>query len=891
MIQSFHTNNLRTKCQRAPSNLKVFTRVNRTCSIDQTYTYCSQISMKINLTKNRRSYSCSTYDKDSQYGQNSKTKKSGMEEFFNKEKNSLNSSHKGSVSNLKINQKNEGILIYSTEKHQVDFQKFIQNFQLDILQLEALYYWLSSFGFQRSAPLQIPPNFCYYIYQLILYRKERKNILAQYVDIYYQDEYIKSFTKKQSKYLKDKLRKQSITQVLLDDIINEQHSNYFLIFDHFRENNILNQLNLDYEILLDDFFKYFQLSNLQKDKIEQSVKEDYVLRKNNIAFGNIRFVFKQKDEQLIDFKYPIGRFENRQFCDYAQFQDEFAQLLQNKDSFQKFIKSYSEPHGERTMILFLLADIFLNISIIKNLNQDLEIQKKIVVIESLSKIYLEITTENRVCSQCVSMFYSIPVECICKQFQQSCGYNVDEKFQFIIISQFLLEPQIEKLGEQYHRIWKRQLQTQEIQQQQINQPKISNEKLQENIEAPQQEETPIELLGQQNLNKLKEQEFFICYEEQQPTGLVSLLLLYERYCKQNYVQFKGKIDQIKITNTFFLSIGKQESSQQSSHPSQQIQAQEFIPKAQKQYENRLYLDLICYQDQFVNVINTLSNIQQEQQLLVQKVQKTFKTQENLFLETRSEFYALIIKKFTSDFSKLNTKQFSLSAILNLYLEIGSLQAYKGAHTDFIDQFKKELQLKSIIDCGNFNMKLFLQDYQFLTEKITPSLQEEIEKKKKSNKELINFCQVKIYGLEESGEFLRIAIIKKSDECNSLLLSIYESIESIVKKFKNIIIVILSIDVINQQCKETINNKILSLYPFIIELKYFSIKQKLDKQMIQQDSSQISEKEWDFLDIEFFKQRYSKQNEDLFLTYEELSDNIDEQLFSFKCQIHNQKLDQ
>ncbi|CAD8111455.1 unnamed protein product [Paramecium primaurelia] len=901
---------------------RIVTRVKRRRSFD--FSYSQKLKSKnINYMKdhlNRRtrySNSFSAYDQNEAYYSqdcpNELLKEQKKDSFY-----SQSASEQSSKQPIQTNKKYDLNDIYAIRKDEVDFRKYNYNFQLDVLQLEALYYWLSIFGFQRSAPLSIPPYLCYYIYSLILYRSDFRKILNQYMDIYSRDNYILWLKKQQSKYLKEKLQYQCLSQVQFYGEFEINYNNEFIIFSYL--DSFIHKLNLDYEVLLDDFLKYFQLSNLQNDKIEQSLKEDYIYRKNNIALGNIRFVFKQKDGILVDFKQPIGKFEDQQFYDYVQFQTEFGKQLSQYESIKSFNQHLTEPHSERTLILFLLADIELNKSIFKTLNQDLINQGKMGIIDNLTKIYLEITTENRVCSRCVSMFQYIPVEFICKKFKSTFGLNVDQKFQFIIISQYLLDPQIEQEVEKYQKIWIRTPQGQQIQQQQTQKQFQQNfqtdfnyqedsyqENFLENLQAPKQKENlldsqsvPKENLQNKNLyqqieqEEIKEQELLVCYEEQEPTGFVSILLLKERYCVGNCSNFKEKVDQIKITNTFFLSNEKQEEPKQNSQSSEQEINQNSNSQTSSQilHSNRLYLDLIFYKQQFANL---LINIKQEKQFQVQnkfqKHQQTFITQEDLLLENRSQFYTLLVKKFTSEFQQLNTQQFNLNTVLSIYWGIGSLQGFKISQSDLIDALKEELMLNSIIQCGKLNMQLFLSDYTFLREFITPQITKEIRRKKENLKILINFCQVKIFGKEESGNIKKICSCNQANDCNSLSLLIEQQVNTVIKKFKNILIIILSVDRIQQQCKERINSQILSYHHSNLELKYFSIKQKERQQMqqSQQKQSQILEQEWDLLEIEYYKQRYTLQKEGLFLSYKQLSENVDEELFSFECQIHSQNI--
>ncbi|CAD8071154.1 unnamed protein product [Paramecium primaurelia] len=919
--------------ERSQAKMRIVARVTRRRSIDSFYSQSSKTSkskitlhLKDNL-KRTRSYSnfISTYDQDSHIKEAYQTSKGGQDEFLKGQKKdssqSRSSSHQSSMQLNQNNRKDDLNDIYEIRKDEVDFRKFNQNFQLDVLQLEALYYWLSVFGFQRSAPLQIPPYLSYYIYSLILYRSDYAKILTQYMDIYDRDNYHLWLKRQQSKYLKEKLQKQCISQIQFASDFEINHYYEFIIFSYL--DSFIQKLNLDYKVLLDDFLKYFSLSNLQKDKIELSLKEDYIHRKNNIAFGNIRFVFKQKDGILVDFKLPIGKFEDQQFCDYVQFQTEFAKQLSQAESIQSFNQHRTEPHCERTLILFLLADIELNKSIFKSLNQDLINQQKIDKIDNLTKICLEITTENRVCSRCVSMFQYIPVEFICKKFKSTFGLNIDQKFQFIIISQYLLDPQIEQQVGKYQKIWIRTPQGQQIKQQQkqkkdfqtLSNQQVNSysENFSENIQPTKQNENPLEQTDSQSIPKedflkenlqqqieqeeIKEQELLVCYEEQEPTGLVSVLLLKERYCVGDCSNFKEKVDQIKITNTFFLSNEKQETPSQNSQSSKQeinIDSNSQSSR-QKLYSNRLYLELIFYKEKFVNLLKDFSNIIEGKQFLVQnnfqKHQQTFKKQEDLLLETRSQFYTLLVKKFTSEFKQLNTQQFNLNTILSIYWEIGTLQGIKASHADLIDALKEELMLNSIIQCGNFNMALFLSDYTFLSKFITPQISKEIRKKNENFKILINFCQVQIFGQEESGNIKKIFTFNQAKDCNSLSQLIEQQINTVIKKFQNILITILSVDRIKQQCIERINNQILSFHHSNIELKYFSIKQKQRQhvQQFQSRQSQITEQEWDLLESEYYKQRYTLSKEGLFLSYKQLSENIDEELFSFECQLHSQNI--
>ncbi|CAD8175703.1 unnamed protein product [Paramecium octaurelia] len=179
------------------------------------------------------------------------------------------------------------------------------------------------------------------------------------------------------------------------------------------------------------------------------------------------------------------------------------------------------------------------------------------------------------------MFQYIPIEFICEKFQETIGLSVDTRLQFIIISQYLLDPQLQSKNERYQRIWVRtvekkfnQQQLSNVQEQSQNDIQGQNQKeISSQISIEQKDDNNCELVQRQDLEQQAPkshqqkdaQEQLICYEEQEPTGLVSVLFLKERYCKSEFNNFKTKIPEIRITNTFFLSHEPQFSGQNSQN--------------------------------------------------------------------------------------------------------------------------------------------------------------------------------------------------------------------------------------------------------------------------------------------------------------------------------------
>ncbi|CAD8133200.1 unnamed protein product [Paramecium pentaurelia] len=883
-----------------------------------------QIQTNLNFELfHKRSYSSShsTYDQDSNLKEDvSKSSKDDQNNQFQKNQENRSQSESQSIhSSKKSNQKkNDDDInnIYQIRQNEVDFQQFKQDFQLDVLQLEALYYYLSRAGFQRSAPLQIPPYLSYYFYSLILYRSDIFKILAQYIDMKSRDQQRQQLMELQGRYFSEKLNNQCLSQIEFYNYLIKDQLNETMVFDLLAQ--IIYKLNFDYNLLLDDFLKYFLLSTLQVQKIKESLGDTNIYMKNNIALGNIRFVFKKKGGELINFKFPIGNFSNIQFYDYVQFLKDFAKQLPITKSIQSFNEFLIEPHSERTMILYLLVDFELKKTILRELNESLNDLKNTNQIQNLIRIYLEITTENRICSQCVSVFQHIPVEFICQTFQECCGLRVDQKFQFIIISQYLLDPQKLKKQKIIQRIWRREekmkinnTQTINVQKQadqtdsvvmveggfqeyfqedikcnlSIQKVNVSQQQLNEQINQFDPEFFEIQTNSKQDKEKQEQQddteiqEYLICYEEQEPPGLVSVLLLNYRYCQGASEKFKRRIDQIQLDNTFFLSNESKSKTKSGSSENS---------KSSKQ-SNRLYDGLISYNNELLN------HLQQSQS----NNNKTFRYKKRLnkyddiMLEIRSEFYALLIKKLTCDFKQLNTMKFRLDEFFYIYWQIGHLSGHrKDSHKALIKIFKQKLMLHSILESGYFNMKLFLKDYLFIQDLITPQILEEISGKNEGSKILIDFYQIKFYGQEEGGEFQKIVYINNAQNCSSLLQIINEQIPKIIKKFKKIQIIILSICKFNKKCKEAINNQVLNLQLPNLELKYISILQKPKNQGLEQkqESSQISECEWKLLDVDFLTQRYALLNEGLYSPFKELCVNADQELMSFYCQVHPQKKD-
>ncbi|CAD8146663.1 unnamed protein product [Paramecium octaurelia] len=924
----YHQINANSHADRKNIKVLILTTIKRRNSMDLKQ---SHFSIKSNATQTassskdmklrRRSFSNSipAYSQDSNRKE-PKNQQDNSNQFLNKKWKEHNDS--GSSSNQDNSKSNNPIKeneneidqndIYTFRKDEVNFRQFHENFQSDALQLEILYYWLSSFGFQRSAPFQLPPLLSYYLYSLILYRSDLQELFLQFVELTWKDEYYKKLMGVQSQYFQQKLQNQCYSQVVFHDVPSRDHKNEYMFVEYL--NKIIADMNLDYNILLEDFITYFELFSFQKNNIEASLSDAYIFGKNNIAFGNIRFVFKQIDGQLIDFKQPIGKFQDKQFIDYIQFQDDFAKQVQQAEPFLYFTQYLSEPHSERTLILFLLADIYLDKSIFENLQIDLEKYKQNHQI-MLSQIHLEITSENRVCNKCVGMFQMIPIQFICQKFKEKFKLEVDKKFQFIITSQYLLDPQVTASYVRYQKIWKKTdsekfilLQQYQSKDSKLNQEEIQiqNEKeLPNDYEQPstkQYDQHEFQLVQQQDLSqqdssqqlqqKDLQQEYLICYQEQEPTGLVSPLLLKERYCKGQFSNFKKKVTELQFTNTFFLS---NELQQSRSKPHSQNDQQQLPEEgnsqsshSSKKQRNRLLIELQSYQEKLLN----LRNIQQDkpkqnvqEQQIVQKSQKTYLIYEDLLLEIRSEFYAKLIKKLTQDYQFLNTESFQLDKILQLYWKIG-LQ--KVPQKGLINILKKDLQLNSILECGQFNMQLFIQDYAFISECITTQITNETQTKQQNCKISANFYLIKFYGLDDSGEFQIIAQSITIQSCHSLIQSLDEKFQQDIKKFQQLYIIILSVSKIKKQFTEAINNLIFSLQHPNFGLKYYFFEQNIRDQTQEdgQKSNLISEQQWILKEKDFFQHRYALRNTDCFQPFKELSENFDQDLMSFECQVHN-----
>ncbi|CAK81655.1 unnamed protein product (macronuclear) [Paramecium tetraurelia] len=191
--------------------------------------------------------------------------------------------------------------ICKTRKDEVKLENF-RSFQSDILQLEALYNWLSNL------------DFSYYIASLIFYRSDLQELFLQYVQFFKKDEYYTKLMDMQSQYFQQQLNHQCFSQLIFHNVPRRQYFSEDIFVDYL--DKIIVGMKLDYKILLEDFITYFELFNLQKNKIAASLSDLYAFRKNDIAFGNIRFVSQQKDGLLIDFKQPIGKFQDIQFIEH-----------------------------------------------------------------------------------------------------------------------------------------------------------------------------------------------------------------------------------------------------------------------------------------------------------------------------------------------------------------------------------------------------------------------------------------------------------------------------------------------------------------------------------------------------------------------------------------------
>ncbi|CAK69546.1 unnamed protein product (macronuclear) [Paramecium tetraurelia] len=902
------SNNKREKVKRC-----IMTKIKRSSSNDLklilyplTSKTANILSFRQKFNSRRRSTSISYFTHDQELNRQQKCIQIQIDNKEQQQPNEGDGNSKPSSNNIITNKQWDDLNnIYERRKNDVNFRQFIQHFQQDALQLEALYYQLSFLEFHLSAPLQLPPILCYFLYTLIMYRDDKRKLFNQFSDTYFGDDYYKKLRKFQGRYFKQKLQNQCISQISFYNEPEEESILHELMFFYYLDNLIPN-LDLDYSMLLDDFLSYFSLSNIKKNFIELSMRDDNILRKNNIAFGNIRFVFKKKDGLFIDFKQPIGRFENIQFLDYVQFQADFTQQVSSAEPIKYFNSYRSEPHSERTMILFLLADIYLNQSIFQHLKLDLIDSQQINNIINLSQIYLEITSEKRVCKNCLGMFQQIPIEFICQKFQETFGLGVDTRFQFIITQQYLLDPKISTEKERYQRIWVRTTQKKFNSQYKFLKDQKKNS---EDFQKENQQEIPLQLIIEQNdqndendcelvqkqdlpqqdskqshqQEDLIKQEYLICYEEQEPTGLISVLFLKERYCKSQVCNFKTKIPDIKLTNTFFINNESQFSdtiSQNSFNQDENSQSSKQI-KYQKQ-QNRLLDQLQKKQYTLIHHMNFKHNNPEEQNL--QKTKKPYTIYEDLLLEIQSEFYSYLIRKFTSDFQMFDTELFELDKILQLYWEIGLL---KGQQNGLMNILKEKLMLNSILDCGQFNLKLFIQDYQFISECRTTQITNEMKSNQQSSKTSANFYILKFYGLNESGEFKRIALSIQGQSCYQLIQQFDEQLQEEIKKFKRLIIIILSINQINNQCTETIYNHILNLQHPKFELKHYFFEQNTRDQTQKErhKSTSISEQQLILLEKDFFLHRYALQDQNCFQPFKELSEKFDQELMSFECQVH------
>ncbi|CAD8069915.1 unnamed protein product [Paramecium primaurelia] len=312
-----------------------------------------QIQTNLNFELfHKRSYSSShsTTDQDSNLKEDvSKSSKDDQNNQFKKNQENRSQSESQSIhlSKQSNQKKNDDDInnIYQIRQNEVDFQQFKQDFQLDVIQLETLYYYLSRAGFQRSAPLQILPYLCYYFYSLILYRSDIFKILAQYIDMKSRDQQRQQLMELQGRFFSEKLNNQCLSQIEFYNYLIKDQLNETMVFDLLDQ--IIYKLNFYYNLLLDDFLKYFLLSTLQVQKIKESLGDTNIYMKNNIALGNIRFVFKKKDGELINFKFPIGNFSNIQFYDYVQFLKDFAKQLPITKSIQSFNEFPTEPPPQR----------------------------------------------------------------------------------------------------------------------------------------------------------------------------------------------------------------------------------------------------------------------------------------------------------------------------------------------------------------------------------------------------------------------------------------------------------------------------------------------------------------------------------------------------------------
>ncbi|CAD8175701.1 unnamed protein product [Paramecium octaurelia] len=272
---------------------------------------------------------------------------------------------------------------------------------------------------------------------------------------------------------------------------------------------------------------------------------------------------------------------------------------------------------------------------------------------------------------------------------------------------------------------------------------------------------------------------------------------------------------------------------------------------------------------------------------LQKPKKSFKIYEDLLLEIRSEFFSYLIKRFTSDFQFLNIEHFQLDKILELYWEIG---LSKNNQKELMKILQKKLMLKSILDQGQFNLKLFTSDYVFISECITTQITNEIKNNNQSFKISANFYVIKFFRLDEFGEFQRIGLSINAQSCHSLIPQLEEQLQKVIKKWKQIKIIIFSVSKFNKECIKAISNQIFNLYSnFELKFYFFEESKKDQSQQDGQQQTLISEQQLILLENDFFQHRYELHNQDYFQPFKQLSENLDQELMRFECKIHNEKI--
>ncbi|CAD8154510.1 unnamed protein product [Paramecium pentaurelia] len=142
----------------------------------------------------------------------------------------------------------------------------------------------------------------------------------------------------------------TIMQILVDKLKQQR---YYL-----RQLHPIGKIQIDYDILQKDYYNYSQLAESKMQIILDSFQIDYIHRKNNIALGNIRFLFQTPQFPEFDYVFPGGKFKDLQFYDFDVFiLENFKQENNLDDPILQFVKQNREQPSERAMILWLLVDV------------------------------------------------------------------------------------------------------------------------------------------------------------------------------------------------------------------------------------------------------------------------------------------------------------------------------------------------------------------------------------------------------------------------------------------------------------------------------------------------------------------------------------------------------